>query len=155
IRLGDQVVAIERNRDNAFIATARRLGAVVIVGDATVAEVLNQAHAGSAKSIVAATQNELTNLEIARLVRELHPDKRLLVRLIDPQLAGMLRDAANIRLALSIPELAAPAFLAAFLGDRIRTVMLAHGQILAVVDVNVNADDAFAGKTVSEWSNRY
>src|SRR5262249_14579779 len=50
VRLEDQVVAIERNRDNPFIATARRLGAVVIVGDGAVAEVLKQAHAGSAKS---------------------------------------------------------------------------------------------------------
>jgi Trk K+ transport system NAD-binding subunit len=155
IRLGDTAVAVERNRDNPFIATARRLGMAVIVGDATVAEVLKQAHAGAAKSIVVATENELTNLEIALLVREMHPDKRLLVRLIDPQLASLLRRAANIHLALSIPELAAPAFLAAFLGDRIRTVLLAQGQLLAVVDITVNADDSLVGKTVSEWAELY
>ncbi len=155
IRLGDQVVAIERNRDNPFIATARRLGVAVIVGDALVAEVLKQAHAGSTKSILVATQDELTNLEIALLVRELHPDKRLLVRLIDTQLASLLREAANIHLALSIPELAAPAFLAAFLGDRIRTVLLAQGQLLAVVDITVNADDSLVGQTVGEWALRY
>jgi Trk K+ transport system NAD-binding subunit len=154
-RLGDQVVAIERNRDNPFIATARRLGMAVIVGDALVAEVLKQAHAGAAKSILVATENELSNLEIALLVREMHPDKRLLVRLIDPQLAGLLREAANIHLALSIPELAAPAFLAAFLGDRIRTVLLAQGQLLAVVDVTVSEGDALVGQTVNEWAKRY
>jgi Trk K+ transport system NAD-binding subunit len=155
VRLGDQVVAIERNRDNPFIATGRRLGLAVIVGDALVAEVLKQAHAGAAKSIFVGTENELTNLEIALLVREFYPDKRLLVRLIDPQLAGLLREAANIHLALSIPELAAPAFLAAFLGDRIRSVLLAQGQLLAVVDVTVNGGDALAGQTVGEWATRY
>src|SRR5204863_5419131 len=50
LRLGDAVVAIERNRDNPFIATGRRLGMAVIVGDALVAEVLKQAHAGVAKA---------------------------------------------------------------------------------------------------------
>src|SRR6185436_8016147 len=104
-----------------------------------------------AKAIVVATENELSNLEIALLVREQFPHRRLLVRLIDPQLAGLLRSAANIHLALSIPELAAPAFLAAFLGDRIRTVLLAQGQILAIVDVLVRAGDALVGQTVAEW----
>jgi len=155
VRLGNRVVAIERDRGNTFIATARRLGVAVITGDALVAEVLKQAHAGGAKSLVVCTDNELTNLEIALLSRELHPDKRLLVRLTDPQLASLLRDAANIRLALSIPELAAPAFLAAFLGDDLRTVMLADGQLLAVVDITVRRDDALAGKTVAEWAREY
>src|SRR5204862_4379265 len=45
LRLGDKVVGIERSADSAFVATARRLGVPVIVGDATVPEVLRQAHA--------------------------------------------------------------------------------------------------------------
>jgi Trk K+ transport system NAD-binding subunit len=155
VRLGNRVVAIERDRGNSFIATARRLGVAVITGDALVSEVLKQAHIGGAKSLIVCTDNELTNLEIALLSRELHPDKRLLVRLTDPQLASLLRDAANIRLALSIPELAAPAFLAAFLGDDLRTVMLADGQLLAVVDITVRHDDALAGKSVAAWAREY
>lgn len=155
LRLGERVVAIERNRDNPFIPTARRLGAAVIVGDAMVQEVLRQAHAATAKSIVAATQHELTNLEIGLLIRELHPKKRVVVRLIDSQLAQMLRDAANFRLALSIPELAAPAIVAALLGDRIRTVVFAEGQLLAVVDLTVQAIDPMQGRTVSDLTASY
>jgi Trk K+ transport system NAD-binding subunit len=154
-RLGDRVVAIERNRDNPFIATARRLGAAVITGDATVAEVLKQAHSGTAQSIVVCTQNELTNLEVALLVREMHPEQRILVRLADPQLASLLRESANIDRALSIPELAAPAFLAAFLGDRIGTVLLAKGTLLAVVEVLVDGKDALVSRPVSEWAAQY
>src|SRR5262249_10529334 len=44
-----RVVAIELSRDNRFIATARRLGVAVISGDATVAEVLRQAHVPNAR----------------------------------------------------------------------------------------------------------
>jgi Trk K+ transport system NAD-binding subunit len=148
-RQGERVVVIERTRDTAFIPTARRLGVAVIVGDATVAEVLRQAHTAQAKAVVAATSNELANLEIALLARDLNPHQRVVLRLTDPNLARTMREAANVRLAVSIPDLAAPAFLAALLGDRVRGVFLVAGRLLVVVELVVPADDAFlAGQSV-------
>jgi len=41
--------------------------------------------------------------------------------------------------------LAAPAFVAALLGDRVRSVFLVAGKLLAVVDLTVPSDDAFLG----------
>jgi Trk K+ transport system NAD-binding subunit len=140
---GEQVVAIERGRDNLFISTARRLGAAVMLGDATVAEVLRQANAAGARALIAATDNELANLEIALLVRDLNPSQRVVVRLTDPHLAQTLREAANVRFALSIPELAAPAFVAALFGDRVRSVFFVEERLLAVVDVVAQAHDPF------------
>jgi Trk K+ transport system NAD-binding subunit len=142
-RQGERVVAIERTRDSPFIPTARRLGVAVIIGDATVTEVLRQAHADRARAVVAATSNELVNLETALLARDLNPHQRVVLRLIDPNLAQTLREAANVRLAVSIPDLAAPAFLAALLGDRVRGVFLVAGRLLVVVEVVVTANDAF------------
>jgi Trk K+ transport system NAD-binding subunit len=142
-REGERVVVIERARDNPFIATARRLGAAVIVGNAAVAEVLRQAHSAHAKAVVAATSNELINLEIALLARDLNPQQRVVLRLTDPHLAQTLREAANVRLAVSIPDMAAPAFLAALLGDRVRGVFLTAGRLLAVIDLVVSPEDPF------------
>jgi Trk K+ transport system NAD-binding subunit len=141
LRIGEKVVVIERSQDSRFIATARRLGVPVIVGDATVAEVLRQAHAASARAVVAATSNELINLEVALLVRGLNPTQRVVLRLADTELAKTLREAANIRLALSIPALAAPAFVAALFGDRVQGVFLVEGRMLAAVDLAVPAGD--------------
>jgi Trk K+ transport system NAD-binding subunit len=138
---GERVVAIERKADSPFIPTARRLGVAVIIGDATLTEVLRQAHAAAAKAVVVATSNELVNLEVALLVRELHASKRVVLRLTDPHLARTLREAANIRMALSIPELAAPAFLAAAFGDHVHNVLLVEGKLLAVLDLTVHAQD--------------
>jgi Trk K+ transport system NAD-binding subunit len=144
---GEQVVAIEWARDNPFITTARRLGAAVMVGDATVVEVLRQANVAGARALVATTANELCNLEIALLVRELQPAQRVVVRMTDPHLAQTLREAANVRLAVSVPELAAPAFVAALFGDRVRSVFFVADRLLAVVDLV--AHDAFlAGQSV-------
>jgi Trk K+ transport system NAD-binding subunit len=121
----------------------------VIVGDATVAEVLRQARAGQARAVVAATSNELINLEVALLVRELNPAQRVVLRLTDPQLAQTLREAANVRLALSLPSLAAPAFVAALFGDRVQSVFLIEGKLLAAIDLTVQAGDgALEGQTV-------
>ncbi len=140
---GERVVAIERARDNPFIATARRLGAAVMIGDVTVPEVLRQANASGARAVVAATNDDLGNLEIALLVRDANPSQRVVVRLADPRMAHLLREAANVKLALSIPELAAPSFVAALFGDRVRCVFFVEGRLLAVVELCVPAGDAF------------
>src|SRR5262249_58563647 len=110
--------------------------------DATVMEALKQAHAGAARAVVASSSNDLVNTEIALLVRELNPNQRVVVRLTDPALAKTLRQAANVRLALSIPELAAPAFVARLFGDKVRSIFLCRGCLVAVFDLVVRARDA-------------
>jgi Trk K+ transport system NAD-binding subunit len=137
----EPIVVIERATDSRFAATTRRLGVPVIAGDGTVLEVLRQAHAGSARAVVIATSNELANLEIALLVRELSAKQRVIVRLTDPYLAQTLREGANIRLALSIPDLAAPAFVAALYGDRVQSVFMVKSRMIAVVELLVQPDD--------------
>ena len=141
LREGERVVAIEPSRDNRFLPTTRRLGVPVILGDATLPEVLRQANAATARAVITATSNELANLEMALLARELNPKQRVVLRMTDPHLARTLREAANIRLALSIPTLAAPAFLAALYGDRMQSIFLVSGRLLAVVELVVSADD--------------
>lgn len=152
----EPVVAIEMDPSGRFVATARRLGVAVITGDATVREVLRQAHAASARSVVAVTNNDLVNLEVALLVRELNPKQRVVVRMSDPILAETLREAANVRLALSIPTLAAPAFIAALFGDRVPSVFLVSGRLLAVVDVVVQpGDSSLVGRSVDAAAADY
>ncbi|HZT79964.1 MAG TPA: NAD(P)-binding protein, partial [Gemmataceae bacterium] len=144
----ERVVAIEVAGDSRFVATARRLGVAVITGDATVREVLRQAHAGAARAVVATTNHDLVNLEVALLVRELNPHQRVVVRMHDLNLARTLREAADVRLALSIPALAAPAFVAALFGDRVPSMFLVGSRLLGVVDVLVQEGDALAGQSL-------
>ncbi len=148
VRLGEAVVVIEREADNHFVATARRLGAAVIVGDAAVAEVLRQAHAGTARAVIAATSNDLSNLAVALLAREMDPAQRVVLLLADPQMAKMLREAAGVKLAVSVPALTAPAFVAALFGDRVHSAFLLHERLFAVLDLVVQEKDALAGQAV-------
>jgi Trk K+ transport system NAD-binding subunit len=141
IGMGERVVVLELSRDGRFVSTARRLGAAVIQGDATVREVLRQAHTATARAVVAVTSNDLINLEVALLVRELNEQQRVVMRLSDPNLANMLREATSVDLALSVADLAAPAFVAALFGDRVLNVFLVGDRLLAVVDMLITAND--------------
>jgi Trk K+ transport system NAD-binding subunit len=128
--------------DNRFVTTVRRLGVPVIIGDAAIGEVLKQAHAGTARAVIASTTSDLVNLEVALLVRELNPAQRVVLLQTDPQLAQMLREGANVRLAVSVPALAAPAFVAALFGDRVQNVFLVGDRMLAVIEFVIHEGDA-------------
>jgi Trk K+ transport system NAD-binding subunit len=141
--MGERVVAIDRAGDSPFTATVRRNGVPTFVGDATLVDVLKQVRAGDAKAVIAATSSELANLEIALLVREMNPNARVVVRLNDPEFAEALREAADIRLAMSIPALAAPAFAAALWGDRVHTLVTAAGRTLVVLEISIEPDEPF------------
>lgn len=142
LREGQSVVVIDPAQNGRFHASARRLGAAVMLGDATVLQVLRSARADSARAVIAATDNDLSNVEIALLARVLHGSQRVVVRLSDPELANMLRDSANIQLAFSVPALAAPAFVAALYGDRVQSVFLVGGRLFAAVEITISAGEA-------------
>jgi Trk K+ transport system NAD-binding subunit len=148
IRCGERVVGIERDPDNRFIATARRLGAAVIVGDAAVTEVLRQANAGTAHAVIAATSNDLTNLAVTLQSREMNPRQRVVLLLSDPQFAQMVHEAVRVELSASVPALAAPAFVAGLFGDRVLTIFLITGRLHAVLDLVIQDKDALAGQSV-------
>ncbi|MGH7174520.1 MAG: NAD-binding protein, partial [Gemmataceae bacterium] len=133
----------------------RQLGAPVIIGDAGVLGVLQEAHAAASRAVIAATDDDLTNLAIALLVRELHASHRIVLLLSDPDLARMLREAADIRYALSVPMLAAPAFLASLFGDRVLSVFQIRARLFAVIDLLIQPDDPFLEHSVRAVSVDY
>lgn len=155
LRSGERVVAIETDLTNPFVATARRLGAAVIIGDAALPEVQKQARMRTAYSVIAATSNDVANLSIALLAREANRQQRVVVIMSDPTMAKMLRQAAGVDLAVSVEVLAAPAFLAALYGDRVRTVVLARQHMLAVLDLAVLAGGPLDGLNVTEAAARH
>jgi Trk K+ transport system NAD-binding subunit len=148
VGLGEPVVVIEIDPTNRFVATVRRLKTAVIIGDATIAEVQRQAHAADARAVVAATNNDMVNLEVGLLVREMKPGQRIVLLQGDPNLAQMLRQGANIRFAVSVPALAAPAFLAGLFGGRVLSVFLVSDRLLAVINLVIQERDPFVGQSV-------
>lgn len=156
LRAKQPVVVLEASRDNRFLAAARRLGAAVIIGDCTLPEALRQVKVDAARAVVVTTSNDLANIETALLVRELAPEQRVIVRLADSDLAETLRDAANVRHAVAIPALAAPAFAAALFGDRLRAVFSVAGRLLAAVEIHVESGEVgIEGERVDDLAQRF
>ncbi len=139
--VGERVVVVESDESSNFVATCRRFGVPVLIGDGTVPEVLVQARVQSAKAVIAVTSNELANLEVALMVPDLAPDKRVVVRLSDPMLAETMAAAETMPLAVSLPALAAPAFMAGLFEDRVQAVFRLGEQDMVVVDLKVKAED--------------
>lgn len=148
-RLGERPVVIERRADNPFVPNCRRQGVPVLIGDATLRDTLQQARAATARAVIACTSADLVNLEIALLVAELNDRQRVVVRLGDSELAETARTAAGVRMAFSLPELTAPAFVAGLLGDRVLSMFPVAGRMLVAVELTVQPDDAvLAGRSL-------
>ncbi len=141
VRLDERVVVVEPKIDNPFIATCRRQGCAVVIGDATLPEALRQARVATARAVIAATSSDLINLEIALLVAEINPKQRVVVRVGDNVLAETVRQAASVKLALSVAELAAPAFVAGLLGDRVQSMFLMAGRLVAVLETAISTEE--------------
>jgi Trk K+ transport system NAD-binding subunit len=154
--LGERPVVIDRRADNPFVPSCRRKGVPVLIGDATVRETLQQARVKEARAVIAATSADLVNLEIALLVAELNEKQRVVVRVGDSVLAETARTAAGVKMAVSLPELAAPAFVAALLGDRVLGMFPVGGRMLAAVELSVDAEDAtWLGRSVAALAVDY
>lgn len=116
-RLGERVVVIS---DQTRRATGVRLddpNVRFIRGDARDASVLEKADLTGARAVIAATDHDLTNVEIALDVRRANADTPVVVRLFDQNLARMLEQSFDVRRAFAMSALAAPIFASAALDD--------------------------------------
>lgn len=118
-RLGERVVVItERARDERR-QTAEACGVRILLGDARNDRLLEEAGLAEAQAVIAATGEDLVNIEVALDVRRRRPELPVVVRLFDQMLARQLETSLAIRRALGMSALAAPSFTAAALGDAV------------------------------------
>lgn len=156
VRFGHPVVAIDAVSESPFAATVRRMGVPVIAGSATVTAVLEQARAATAGAVIAATDSELSNLEIALLAREANPKQRVVVRLQENDFALAARESANIRHAVALPALVAPAFAAALFGDRVQALVTVNRRTLAVLEIVVQENEPhLLGRAVKDVCDEF
>ena len=118
-RLGEEVVAVTHDAREERLQMARAAGVRVILGDARAEHLLREAGLATARVLIAATHQDLVNIEIALDARRSRPDLPIVVRLFDQSLAGQLETSFDLRRALEMSTLAAPSFAAAALGEAI------------------------------------
>lgn len=148
--LGLEVFAIEKDEHGPFVVRARAMGVHVTVGDARQENLLAELNVRGARAVIAATNDDLANLEIAMDTRELAPGQRVVVRLFDQKLAEKVRSVLGIEASVSTSRLAAPLFAAAALDPCVVGTHRVGDTALLVVQLNVTADSPLRGRAFGD-----
>ncbi len=154
-RLGESVVVItERVRDERR-QTAEAFGVRILLGDARNDRLLEEAGLATAQAVIAATGEDLVNIEVALDVRRRRPDLPVVARLFDQMLARQLETSLAIRRALGMSALAAPSFTAAALGDAVLASLSLGDDAYVVGRQEVGAGPLAGCPTVDAVARRF
>lgn len=107
-RLGTPVVAIELRPTESFGPAVEALGVPVLYGDVRRDELLAEAGIARAKAVVCATDQDMTNLEVAIDARRENPSIRVVMRMFDQRVAGKIGGALRLDETFSTSSLAGP-----------------------------------------------
>jgi len=135
VEAGVPCAVVERDEAAIDSALIKRLRVPLVVGDAASEETLNGLRLGSAQALMAMTNDDMVNLQCALLARAKAPRLRVVLRLLDHNLATRVERATDIHLSRSVSSLAAPAFVAAILGRRTAAVLPIGTEVLQIVDL--------------------
>ncbi|MBW4613982.1 MAG: NAD-binding protein [Desmonostoc vinosum HA7617-LM4] len=147
---GQEVVVIETDSNNKYVNTARGLGIPVIQGDASFRATLKASNVDTAAAVLAVTNNDAINLEIALKAKGLSPRIPVIVNYADPDFAGMAQQVFDFEAVLSPAELAAPAFAAAALGGRILGNGITADSLWVAFATVITATHPFCGQWVKD-----
>ena len=140
------VVAIERNEDAVGVLRARQLKIPVIIAAATNASAQELAGIGRADAVLAVTDDEAVNLEIALVAKNANPGVRVVARVFDHDLAGRVERRLKLGATRSVSMLAAPAFAAAALGNRREVIFPIGRRVLLFTEITVSAGSTAVGQ---------
>jgi voltage-gated potassium channel len=155
IRLKQDVIVIEKDGDAEFIELARSLHVPVIIDDIRKPDLLMDFRVDRARAVVAVTDDDLTNLEIALDARNANPDIRVVLRIFDKRLGDKVAEGFDIQVAFSASALAAPSFAAAAIDRSVRGSLEVGDRLYIHCDFEVPQESELAGKVVSEVRDRY
>ena len=99
--------------------------------------------------MIACTDNDLVNLEVAIDVRAINPNIRLVMRFFDQSMAQKLGKAFAVDSTFSTSALAAPLFAAAALDDHVLGAYRLGEAVMASVQIDVPAGSRLLGKSDS------
>ncbi|MEO8587177.1 MAG: NAD-binding protein [Acidobacteriota bacterium] len=132
-RLGERAVVITQDTRPEWRRIAEGFGATVVVGDARDPGLLRASGLLEAKALLAITDRDPVNLEIALDAARLRPELPVVARLFDQNLAYQLESSHGVRRALSVSALAAPAFAGAALGESVLASFTVDGKLDVVI----------------------
>jgi Trk K+ transport system NAD-binding subunit len=150
IRLGEDVVVLERDPQNQHLAFAQKHNVPVLIGNSRQVGILDDLNTAAAKSLIAATDDDLANLEVALDARMINPQIRVVMRMFDQELASKIRASFDIDLAFSTSALAAPLFATSSSDRSILNSFYVGDRLLVVAQLTISSDSQLAGKKIRD-----
>lgn len=148
---GHRVVAVEKQANAQLVERARRSGVPVLVSQDHYTTLMGL-HLKEARCLMAVTDDDAQNMELAIAAQEKNPAIRVVVRLFDPQLASLVERAFGIHLVRSPSAIAAPAFAVAAASDDLVDAF-ELGEVLWCVGRQVLREaDALCGRPADDLS---
>jgi Trk K+ transport system NAD-binding subunit len=144
--LGIEVVCVDKNPEAAGVPLARRLGVKIVFGETHREETLRAAGIDSCRALVSVTNSDIVNLETALNARALSDNPRLVVRLLDDDLAARVGKTIGNSISRSVSYLAAPAFAAAMLEHQVLRTIAVGRHVLLIAEVQVGSGAQLAGQ---------
>ncbi|OKH18225.1 potassium channel family protein [[Limnothrix rosea] IAM M-220] len=147
---GHDVVVLENNHKNRFLRSARALGIPVIIADASVGNSLRDTYINRAEALIAATSEDMTNVEIALSAKAIRNDLSVIVRIQDANFAQSAQEVFDFDLVLSPTELSTHSFAAAALGGRILGNGMTDDLLWVALATSITPIHPFCGQTVRD-----
>ena len=155
---GRDVVVLERDENNRYLAQARGLGVPVLIADATLPQTLRSVNVHAASAIAVLTSSDLTNIEAGLAVRNALGDRwrqvPVVLRVFDRQLARTVKDSFDFQHVQSTSVIAAPWFVGAALGLDVLGTFGVAGQPFLVGKLTIARGGGLDGLSMQDLSAR-
>jgi voltage-gated potassium channel len=155
LKLGEEVVVLEKNAECVNLPYARNHGVPVFVGTGREEGILESLNIASAKSIILATTDDLANLEIAMDARKVNPKIRVVLRMYDQELAEKVRASLDIHLAFSTSAMAAPTLATSSSDRSIVSSFYVADELIVVAKLSINPESELIGKTIGDYGKQH
>ncbi|MDS4021799.1 MAG: NAD-binding protein [Candidatus Competibacter sp.] len=120
-----------------------------------IADTLAKVNLATARSVVTVTRDELDNLEIALLARQINPRARLVIRTLDPGMDAHIAKLFPATQVLCTNALAAEVFAGAAFGEHMLGLFRMDEQTVLVAEYAVETGDTLCGRLLAEVAYGY
>ena len=148
--LGFDLACVDRDPNARGVAMARGNSLPLLIGDAVREDTLRAAGLENAIALVSVTSSDIVNLETALQARAMREDLRIVLRLVDDDLAQRVQKTVGNVVSRSVSYLAAPAFAAALLEHQVLRTIAVGRHVLLIADVRVEPGADIVGQAVTE-----
>jgi Trk K+ transport system NAD-binding subunit len=155
---GRDVVVVEYDEANRYVAHARSLGAPIVHGDATLGQTLRSVNIEKAGAVAILTSDDLVNLESGLAVRDALGERwsevPVVLRVFDRALGSRLERTFKFNHVWSTAALASPWFVGAVLGLEIRATFYVRNQPFLVARLTIRPGGGLEGLAMRELGAR-